>query len=103
MALLMQHVVLPVRRSGTATCCTPAPAAGSPKGTKRRHTDSLPDCLSRYARPALSSPPPTARVCAAQDGHQGPLLPRHIRRAYQMLGAQGRLPGRRGQAKKAFR
>lgn len=44
-----------------------------------------------------------ARVCAAQDGHQGPLLPRHIRRAYQMLGAQGKLPGRRGQTKKVFR
>ncbi|GLC39495.1 hypothetical protein PLESTB_001808400 [Pleodorina starrii] len=35
-----------------------------------------------------------ARVCASLEGHQGPLLPRHIHRAYQQLGAQGKLPHR---------
>eukprot|EP00198_Chlamydomonas_reinhardtii_P000087 XP_001689422.1 predicted protein [Chlamydomonas reinhardtii] len=27
-----------------------------------------------------------ARVCASQEGHTGPLLPRHVHRAYQQLG-----------------
>ncbi|GIL80555.1 hypothetical protein Vretimale_16023 [Volvox reticuliferus] len=35
-----------------------------------------------------------ARVCASQEGHTGPLLPRHIHRAYQQLGMQGKLPHR---------
>ncbi|KAG2447050.1 hypothetical protein HYH02_007801 [Chlamydomonas schloesseri] len=33
-----------------------------------------------------------ARVCASQEGHTGPLLPRHIHRAYQQLGGMGKLP-----------
>ncbi|KAG2444313.1 hypothetical protein HXX76_001070 [Chlamydomonas incerta] len=33
-----------------------------------------------------------ARVCASQEGHTGPLLPRHVHRAYQQLGGMGRLP-----------
>ncbi|PNW88028.1 hypothetical protein CHLRE_01g011350v5 [Chlamydomonas reinhardtii] len=33
-----------------------------------------------------------ARVCASQEGHTGPLLPRHVHRAYQQLGGLGKLP-----------
>ena len=40
-----------------------------------------------------------ARECASQEGHQGPLLPRHVQCAYQKLQGEGRLthkpPGRR--------
>ncbi|GFR46979.1 hypothetical protein Agub_g8631 [Astrephomene gubernaculifera] len=44
----------------------------------------------------------TARGCASQEGHTGPLLPRHIHRAYQQLGAAGKLP-HRANARRVFR
>ncbi|GIL60388.1 hypothetical protein Vafri_14993 [Volvox africanus] len=43
-----------------------------------------------------------ARVCASQEGHTGPLLPRHIHRAYQQLAVQGKLP-HRNNARRLFR
>ncbi|KXZ46416.1 hypothetical protein GPECTOR_44g9 [Gonium pectorale] len=43
-----------------------------------------------------------ARVAAAQEGYTGPLLPRHIHRAYQQLAAVGKLPSRGG-SRRIFR
>ncbi|EFJ43650.1 hypothetical protein VOLCADRAFT_106752 [Volvox carteri f. nagariensis] len=43
-----------------------------------------------------------ARVCASQEAHTGPLLPRHVHRAYQQLGLQGKLP-HRNNARRMFR
>jgi hypothetical protein len=51
-------------------------------------------CRCDIRRPALSTECRAARVCASQEGHMGPLLPRHVHRAYQQLGAQGKVPNR---------
>lgn len=45
----------------------------------------------------------TARERARLEGHMGPLLPRHVQRAYQELNRQNKIPHHKHSKKRMFK